>query len=93
MRNSFYKDQYKDNVQKGNVRIDNVQKDNVQRERELDTNIILLLKEQPDILLSNISELLGVSYKTIQRAIANMKSNGRIERVGGRKNGLWIVRE
>ena len=70
-----------------------VRKEDVRKESALDVNIINLLKEQPDILLSNISEQLGVSYKTIQRAIAYMKSNGRIERVGGRKNGHWIVRD
>ena len=83
----------KEDVRKEDVRKEDVRKEDVRKESALDVNIINLLKEQPDILLSNISEQLGVSYKTIQRAIAYMKSNGRIERVGGRKNGHWIVRD
>ena len=78
-------------TQAQNVRKDDVRKDDVRKESDLHSAILQLLKEQPSILVSSVSEQLGVSYKTVQRAIAILKSNGRIKRVGGRKAGYWFV--
>ncbi len=81
----------KDGVRKDGVRKDGVRKDDVRKENNLDSTIIQLLKGQPNILISSVAEQLGVSYKTVQRAITHLKSGGHIQRVGGRKNGYWAV--
>ena len=46
-----------------------------------------------DISLSEIADRLGVSYKTVQRAVADFKKIGAIERIGGRRKGYWKVKE
>ena len=46
---------------------------------------------QTDISLSEIADRLGVAYKTVQRAVADLKKIGAVERIGGRKQGHWKI--
>ncbi len=40
-----------------------------------------------------MADHLGVSYKTVQRAVADLKKVDAIERVGGRRKGYWRIKE
>lgn len=55
--------------------------------------VLELITAQTDISLSEIADRLGVSYKTVQRAVADLKKIGLIERIGGRKKGYWQINE
>ncbi len=57
------------------------------------SQVRVLITVQTDISLSEIADHLGVSYKTVQRTIADLKRVGAIERIGGRKKGDWKVSE
>ncbi len=57
------------------------------------TKVLEFLKTQTDISLSEIADRLGVSYKTVQRAVADLKKIGVIERIGGRRKGYWGIKE
>lgn len=46
-----------------------------------------------DFSSSEIADRLGVSYKTVQRAVADLKRIGVIERVGERRKGYWRIKE
>lgn len=56
------------------------------------TRILELMAAQTDISLPEIADCLGVSYKTVQRAVADLKKMGVIERMGGRKKGYWKIK-
>lgn len=55
--------------------------------------VLELIRAQTDISLSEIAGRLGVSYKTVQRAVADLKKGGVIERIGGRRKGYWKIKE
>ena len=59
----------------------------------MNIRVLELIKAQTDISLSEIADRLGVSYKTVQRAVADLKKIGTIERIGGRRKGYWRVKE
>lgn len=74
------------------IRTKDVRKD-VRKESDTHTKILELVILQPDISLSEIADQLGVSYRTVQRSMAELKKNGVVVRVGGRKNGYWEVKQ
>lgn len=65
----------------------------VRKEKGVNTRVLEIITAQTDISLSEIADRLGVSYKTVQRAMADLKKFGVIERVGGRRKGYWRVKE
>ena len=65
----------------------------VRKENTMNTKVLELITVQTDISLSEIADRLGVSYKTVQRTVADLKRVGAIERIGGRKKGFWRIKE
>ena len=65
----------------------------VRKENTMNMKVLELITVQTDISLSEIADRLGVSYKTVQRAMTDLKKIGVIERVGGRRKGYWRVKE
>ena len=59
----------------------------------MNTKVLELITVQTDISLSEIADRLGVSYKTVQRVVADLKKIGAIERVGGRRKGYWKIKD
>ena len=59
----------------------------------MNIRVLEIIAVQTDISLSEIADRLGVSYKTVQRAVADLKRVGVIERIGGRRKGYWKVKE
>ena len=51
--------------------------------------IIELLRENPKITLSEVAEKIGKSLRTVKTVIKGLQEKGIIERVGGKKNGIW----
>ena len=41
---------------------------------------------------NEVADRLGVSEKTVRRAISSLKEKCLIERDGSDKNGMWIIR-
>ena len=63
----------------------------VRKEKGMNTKVLEIITAQTDISLSEIADRLGVSYKTVQRAVADLKKSGAIERIGGRRKGCWRI--
>ena len=42
--------------------------------------------------MSQVSDRLEVSYKTVQRFMDKLKETGRVERKGGKRFGYWEIR-
>jgi len=55
--------------------------------------VLLQLKESPHATALHMAGQIGVSDKTIKRALADLKSAGLIKRVGSNKAGYWIVNQ
>ena len=58
---------------------------------EREEKIIAMMKENPDITAVQIASELGVSSRTIENAIKNLREKRYIERQGATKDGRWIV--
>ena len=52
-----------------------------------------ILRNNPIITQKEIIERTSLSRSTVQRAIKELSKAGRLERVGSKKTGNWIVKE
>ncbi|MDH3349564.1 MAG: winged helix-turn-helix domain-containing protein [Desulfobulbaceae bacterium] len=53
--------------------------------------IIALIAEDQHISQKGVADKLDISFYTVKEYFGKLKEEGRIKRVGGRKNGLWII--
>ena len=53
--------------------------------------ILNLLKENPEYSAADISKLIGISSRAVEKQFANLKEKGKIKRKGPDKGGKWIV--
>lgn len=59
----------------------------------LEEKILLLLKDNPKITANQLAEMLNMSGRQIERIIASLKKEGKLERIGANRNGSWKVIE
>ena len=59
----------------------------------LDEKIIHILADKPEISQQALAEELEIPYRTLQRRMAELMQEGRIERIGGKRYGHWAVKE
>lgn len=52
-----------------------------------------MIANKQDISMSVMADQIGISYKTVQRAINHLKEAGRIRRNGGKRFGSWEIIE
>lgn len=53
--------------------------------------MLLAMRRDPDITIGDLSELVRISTRNVARNIKKLQELGRLQRVGGRKTGKWIV--
>ena len=58
----------------------------------LEEKIKIVIKERPQIKQSQIALIIGCSERKVKRLMKTMQEKRTIERVGGRRSGLWIVK-
>jgi predicted HTH transcriptional regulator len=51
-----------------------------------------MLFENPVITTQAVADALGVSRRTVDNHISQLKKAGLLEREGAKKNGRWIVK-
>lgn len=59
----------------------------------LEEKILLLLKDNPKITANQLAEMLNMSGRQVERIIASLKKEGKLERIGANRNGSWKVIE
>ena len=59
----------------------------------IEEKILLLLKDNPKMTAKQLAEILQLSGRQIERIIAVLKSEGRLERIGTNRSGSWKVIE
>lgn len=55
-------------------------------------SVLELLADNPRLTRTELAERMDITDNGIKKIIANMKAAGWIERVGGNKNGYWIIK-
>ena len=59
----------------------------------LGDKLMMLLKENPYLTQKEMLEKLSVSRATVQRLIKKLIDEKKLERVGGKRYGYWMIRE
>jgi len=54
-------------------------------------NALVLISLFPEITAEQIGKILGVSERSAETYIKKLKSEGLIERIGGKKEGTWQI--
>jgi Fic family protein len=57
------------------------------------SEVLELIKENPNITRVELSDTLGINPSAIQRHIQKLKTDGLIERIGGDKGGHWQINQ
>jgi len=55
--------------------------------------ILTLIKENPQITRNELAKALGISSDGVKYHLNNLKKEGLLKRIGGRKGGYWAVEE
>ncbi|MCK5895093.1 MAG: Fic family protein [Endozoicomonadaceae bacterium] len=63
----------------------------VEKQLKTPEQILLVLAEHPQWTLAEVAQSLGKSVSAIERAATKLKQQGRLQRVGARKGGSWLV--
>ena len=53
--------------------------------------ILDLIAQYPDVTRERLAKEVGLSVRGVEKNLAQLKSEGKIVRVGGRKGGHWEV--
>lgn len=53
--------------------------------------ILEIVKNKPEITIPEISEIIGITDRNVEKQLAKLKGEGKIQRVGSDKSGLWII--
>ncbi len=59
----------------------------------LENKMMMLLKENPYLTQKDMSEKISVSRATVQRLVKKLVIEKKIERMGGKRYGYWIIHE
>ena len=73
--------------------VKDVVKDVVKELTERQKVILKLIKENPSLSASEMSQKTGMVTRTIQRDLASLHEKGFLTREGGRKDGKWVIRK
>ena len=57
----------------------------------LEDAILDYFRDNPRATQLEVATAIDKSRRTVQEAIALLKSNGRLRREGARSNGMWVV--
>ena len=60
---------------------------------ETPTQILALLRIQPDLTLAEVAQALGRSVSAVERAVAKLKQQQRLSYQGAKKGGHWQVHD
>lgn len=58
---------------------------------ERQRKILILIKESPTITGRQMSEILSVSQRTIERDLSALQKSGILKREGNDNGGVWVV--
>ena len=74
-----------------NKRIINSVKGSVNSSVNTEDKILLYLKENPTATIKTLAEVLDLTSRAIEKQIAKLKTEGRLQRKGSARKGHWEV--
>jgi len=54
-------------------------------------SVIECLIENGEYTAEEMAEKIGVTKRTVERALVSLQSKGKIERIGSKRDGSWMV--
>jgi ATP-dependent DNA helicase RecG len=70
------------------------EKENINTRRvdvKYEDEILILIQENPKIIMREISEKLSINKRTVERIMSKLVNEKRIKREGAKKNGKWVI--
>ena len=67
------------------------EKTRVKASEKTSSEIIILIKENPNVTIHEMSKTIGVTARSIERNIENLKKKNLLKRIGADKGGYWEV--
>jgi ATP-dependent DNA helicase RecG len=65
--------------------------DSAGRLGKMSGKVLALLKEMPELSIPEMATRVGKSQRTVERAIRELRSAGKLTRIGPDKGGYWKV--
>lgn len=59
----------------------------------LEKKILTIMEEDSSVTMGDISDKLNVTKRTVERIVKKLREQGKIERVGGKRYGHWVIHE
>ena len=66
-------------------------KDSVKSSVKTEDKIVNYLRQYPQITIPQLAEMLGLSTRAIEKQLAKLKEEGKVDRVGSARKGEWRV--
>ncbi len=73
------------------TRVKASEKTRVKASEKTSSEIIILIKENPNVTIHEMSKIIGVTARSIERNIENLKKKNLLKRIGADKGGYWEV--
>ena len=89
LKNRYTHIRYTENNEKTSVENDK----NFGIKDKTSVQIIELMKENPSITLQQVAEKIGLSKRAVEMQVKKLREQGKVNRIGATKNGLWKVKE
>lgn len=67
------------------------QKTRVEVKVKTSDQILEALEKSPNLTLAEVSIQINRSLSTVERAVAKLKKEGKLEYKGPKKNGYWVI--
>ena len=88
LKNRYTHIRYTENIEKTSVEND----ETFGSKEKTSVQILDLMKENPSITLQQIAEKIGLSKRAIEMQVKKLREQGKDNRIGATKKGLWEVR-
>ena len=88
LKNRYTHIRYTENNEKTSVEND----ETFGTKEKTSVQIIELMKENPSITLQQVAEKIGLSKRAVEMQVKKLREQGKVNRIGATKNGLWEVR-
>ena len=88
LKNRYTHIRYTENIEKPSVQNDK----NFGTKEKTSVQILNIMKENPSITLQQIAEKIGLSKRAIEMQVKKLREQGKVNRIGATKKGLWEVR-
>jgi len=73
------------------LEIEQEQKSTEKTSEKTSEKILQLIAKDPTLTISALAEALSISTRAVEMQIKQLKDEGRLKRVGGRKEGRWVL--